>query len=84
MDHQNASQDLRGYHQFLQATECLAKRKDNMVQAEDWGRYKGCTLFVFNNAISEALSSSVLNPLQTGEVKIVIRNRSQPRGTGVR
>ena len=44
-----------------------------MVRAEDWGRNKGCTLFVFNNAPSEALSSSVLNPPQTGEVKIVIR-----------
>ena len=78
LDHQNASQDLRGYHQFLQATECLTKRKGNMVRAEDWGRDKGCTLFVFNNAPSEALSSSVLNPPQTGEVKIVIRFGANP------
>lgn len=39
-----------------------------MVRPDDWGRNKGCTLFVFNK-----LSSSVLNPPQTGEVKIVIR-----------
>ena len=30
-------------------------------------------MFVFNNAPSESLSSSVLNPPQTGEVTIVIR-----------
>ena len=78
LDHQSSSQDLRGYHQFLQATECLTKRKGNMVRAEDWGRNKGCTLFVFNNAPSESLSSSVLNPPQTGEVKIVIRFGANP------
>ena len=44
-----------------------------MVRAEDWGRDKGCTLFVFNNVPSEALSSSVLNPPQTGKVHLVIR-----------
>ena len=54
LDHQNESKDLRGYHQFLQATERLTRRKGNRVQAEDWGRNKGCTLFVFNNAPSEA------------------------------
>ena len=78
LDHQSSSQDLRGYHQFLQATECLTKRKGNMVRAEGWGRNKGCTLFVFNNAPSESLSSSVLNPPQTGEVKIVIRFGANP------
>ena len=40
--------------------------------------HKGCTMFVFNNAPSEALSSSVLNPPQTGEVKIVIRFGANP------
>ena len=78
LDHQNDSKDLRGYHQFLQATECLTKQKGNMVRAEGWGRNKGCTLFVFNNAPSETLSSSVLNPPQTGEVKIAIRFGANP------
>ena len=78
LDHTDSSNDLRGYHQFLQATKCLTKRKGNMVRAEDWGQNKGCTLFVFNNAPSESLSSSVLNPPQTGEVKIVIRFGANP------
>ena len=73
LDHTDSSQDLRGYYQFLESTKCLTKRKGNMVRAEEWGTGKGVTLFVFNNAPSEALSSSVLNPPQTGEAKIVIR-----------
>ena len=78
LDYKDSSKDLRSYRQFLQATECLSKRKGSMVRAEDWGRGKGCTLFVFNNAPSESLSSSVLNPPQTGEVKIVIRFGANP------
>ena len=78
LDHTDSSKDLRGYHQFLQATKCSTKRKGNMVRAEDWGQNKGWTLFVFNNAPSESLSSSVLNPPQTGEVKIVIRFGANP------
>ena len=49
-----------------------------MVRTEDWGRNKGCTLFVLNIAPSEALSSSVLNPPQTGEVKMVIHFGGNP------
>ena len=78
LDHQDASKDLRGYCQFLRATECLTKRKGNMMRVGDWGWGKGCTLFVFNNALSGALSSSVLNPPQTGEVKILIRFGTNP------
>ena len=41
LDHQSSSQHLRCYHsQFLQANECLAKRKGNMVRVEDCGRNK--------------------------------------------
>ena len=49
-----------------------------MVRAEDWGWEKGYTLFVFNNTPSAGLSSSVLNPPQTGEIKIVIRFGQAP------
>ena len=78
LDHTNSSKDLRGYHQFLQATKSLRNRKGNMVRGEHWGRNKGCTLLVFNNTPNESLSSSVLNPPQTGEVKIVIRSGANP------
>ena len=71
LNHDNSNKDLRGYHRFLEATECLAKRKGNMVRAVDWGRGKNCTLFVFDNTASGLSSSHVLNPVQTGETSIV-------------
>ena len=73
LNHDNSNKDLRGYHRFLQATECLTKRKGNMVRAEDWGREKNCTLFVFDNTANGLSTSHVLNPVQTVETSIVIR-----------
>ena len=29
LDHTDSSKDLRGYHQFLEATECLTKRRQH-------------------------------------------------------
>ena len=78
LNHDNSNKDLRGYHRFLEATECLAKRKGNMVRAVDWGRGKNCTLFVFDNTASGLSSSHVLNPVQTGETSIVIRFGQNP------
>lgn len=78
LNHDNSSKDLRGYHRFLEATECLTKRKGNMVRAEDWGRGKNCTLFVFDNTANGLSSSHVLNPVQTGETSIVIRFGQNP------
>jgi hypothetical protein len=76
--HDSEALDLRGYHRFLQATECLCKRKGNMVTADDWGRNKRCTMFVFDNTANGCLSSPVLNPVQRGEVSIVIKFGANP------
>lgn len=78
LDLNNASKDWRGYHRFLQATESLCKRKGNMVTSDDWGRGKNCTMFVFDNTANGCLSSAVLNPVQSGEVSIVIRFGANP------
>jgi len=78
LNHDNSNKDLRGYHRFLQATECLTKRKGNVVRAEDWGREKNCTLFVFDNTANGLSSSHVLNPVQKGETSIVIRFGENP------
>ena len=43
-----------------------------MVRASDWGQGKKCTLFVFDNTANGCLNSSVLNPEQNGELRIVI------------
>ncbi|XP_020620240.1 uncharacterized protein F54H12.2-like [Orbicella faveolata] len=69
--HTNGSRDLRGYRQFLQTTGSLCKSKGNMVRAKDWGRGKGCTLFVFENAANGCLNSPVLNPKLSGELRLV-------------
>jgi len=69
--HTNGSRDMRGYRQFLQATGILCKSKGNMVRAKDWGRGKGCTLFVFENAANGCLNSPVLNPKLSGELRLV-------------
>jgi hypothetical protein len=49
-----------------------------MVTDEDWGTDKRCTMFVFDNTANGALSSAVLNPVQSGEVTIAIRFGANP------
>ena len=68
----NGSKDMRGYRQFLQATGSLCKSRGNMVQADNWGNGKNCTLFVFKNAANGCLNSPVLNPKLSGELRLVL------------
>ena len=68
----SGSKDMRGYRQFLQATGSLCKSRGNMVQADDWGNGKNCTLFVFENAANGCLNSPVLNPKLSGELRLVL------------
>ena len=49
-----------------------------MVTSDDWGRGKNCTMFVFDNTANGCLSSAVVNPVQSGEVSIVIRFGANP------
>ena len=49
-----------------------------MVRAEDWGRNKGCTMFVFDNTANGLPRSDVLDPVRTGETSIVIRFGQNP------
>ena len=72
------SKDLRGYYRFLQASGSLCRRKGNLVQKEDWGYGKKCTLFVFDNTANGCLDSPVLNPKQTGELRLVIDFGANP------
>ena len=43
-----------------------------MVQADDWGHSKHCTLFAYENAANGCLNSPVLNPKLAGEVRLVL------------
>ena len=49
-----------------------------MVRASDWGQDKKCTLFVFDNTANGCLNSSVLNPKQNGDVRLVINFGAAP------
>ena len=76
--HNNGTQDLRGYHRFLQATGCLCQHRGNMVRKEDWGQGKNCTLFVFDNVANGCVDSNRLNPRQVGDLQIVLNFGAAP------
>ena len=78
MAHDNSSKDLRGYFRFLQATGSLGRHKGNMVTRTDWGAGKNCTLFIFDNAANGCLNSPVLNPKQSGELRLVFNFGANP------
>ena len=79
MTHDNGSNDLRGYFRFLKATGSLGRHKGNMVRRADWGHGKNCTLFVFDNAANGCFNSPVLNPKQSGELRLVFHFGANPR-----
>ena len=78
LQHDGASKDQRGYFRFLQATGCLCRRKGNIVLKDNWGRGKRCTLFVFDNTANGCLDSPILNPKQSGELRLVIDFGANP------
>ena len=49
-----------------------------MVLKENRGQDKRCTLFVFDNTANRCLDSPVLNPVQTGEVRLIIDFGTNP------
>ena len=76
--HNAPSLDMRGYHRWLEATQCLKKMKGNMLKRDDWGQGHGCTLFAFDNAANGFLHSSVLNPKLNGELRLVLNFGANP------
>ena len=49
-----------------------------MVRFKDWGQGKNCTMFVFDNTANKCLNSPMLNPKQSGEVRLVINFGANP------
>ena len=72
LQHDGDSKDQRGYYRFLQASGALCRGKGNMVRKVDWGHAKRCNLYVFDNTANGCLDSDVLNPKQSGELRLVI------------
>ena len=78
LQHDDDSNDLRGYHRYLLGTGSICRNKGDMVRRDDWGHGKLCTLFVFDNTANGCLNTSVLNPKQSGELRIVIQFGANP------
>jgi len=68
------STDDLGYERFLQAMGAYREDKDPMIQPEDWGEGKNCTLFLFNNVPSGYPDDPQhRNPQQTGNVRYELK-----------
>ena len=70
---QKHSTDALGYHRLIKAMGAYREHKQPMVQPEDWGEGKTCTLFMFNNVPSGFPDDpNYRNPQQTGIVRYQI------------
>ena len=78
LNHDNANTDLRGYHRFLAASGCSARGSGNLVSEKDWGHGKKCNLFVFDTTANNDVDSPVLNPKQSGEIRLVMDFGANP------
>ena len=65
--------DMEGYFRFLQASEAWRKGQSSMVTPEMWGGTGCCTLFMFNNVANGAADGGLMNPRQSGELRLVFR-----------
>ena len=76
--HNNGTRDNLGYFRFLQASGAWCKKKGNMVELEDWGQAKNCTLLMFHNVANGCADSQRLNPKQTGDLQLSLEFGAAP------
>ena len=75
----DTQKDLLGYHYPLEASGLLMHHRPHMVQSEEWGYGRNCTLFVLNNVPSgDADSPFHGNPKQKGKVRLEIKFNAAP------
>ena len=74
----NSSKDLLGYFRFLLASGGWCKLKGNMVEKDDWGQGKGCTLYMYDNVANGCADSRNLNPKQSGDLQLKLEFRAAP------
>ena len=80
--HNTAARDNLGYFRFLQANGAWCKKKGNMVEREDWGQGKNCTLVMFDNVANGCADSQRLNSKQTGDLQLSLEFGAAP-GTNI-
>ena len=74
----NGARDALGYLRFLQASGAWHKKQGNMVQQEEWGQDKNCTLFMFDNMANGRADNKTLNPKQAGELQLILEFGAAP------
>ena len=74
----DSSKDLLGYFRFLLASGGWCKLKGNMVEKDDWGQGKGCTLYMYDNVANGCADSRNLNPKQSGDLQLKLEFRAAP------
>jgi len=80
--HNTTARDNLGYFRFLQASSAWCKKKGNMVEREDWGQGKNCTLVMFDNVANGCADRQRLNPKQTGDLQLSLEFGAAP-GTNI-
>ena len=54
------------------------KKRGNLVQREDWGQDKNCTLFMFDNVANGRADARTLNPKQSGDLQLILEFGAAP------
>ena len=70
------AEDLIGYDRFLTASGAYTHHRVPLLQSDDWGQGKNCTLFMFNNAAEDVDSGHTRSPRKTGNVRYEIEFRA--------
>ena len=78
LNHTDGDKDILGYSRFLQATGCLLRGKGNLVKRKDWGHGKRMNLIAFDTTANNSVDSPVLNPEQTGDVRLLLHFGANP------
>ena len=78
LNHNNGARDALGYFRFIQASGGWMKKQGNLVQQEDWGQGKNCTLFMFDNVPNSRANARTLNPKQSGDLQLILEFGAAP------
>ena len=78
LNHGDGTRDVLGYFRFIQASGGWMKKRGNLVQREDWGQDKNCTLFMFDNVGNGRADARTLNPKQSGDLQLILEFGAAP------
>ena len=74
----DVARDALGYFRLLQASGAWQKKQGNMIQQEEWGQDRNCTLFIFDSVVNGRADARTFNPNQSGELQLILEFRAAP------